>query len=79
MAHDLSLPDFDDLPVLGELGLRHAWGVFGEEDDLGTVNLLTPERVAAGAALVRTGEVEPCATGQHLEGAFFRVAETVRL
>jgi kynurenine formamidase len=51
------LPRFDDLPLLDELGLRHAWGVFGDDDRLGTVNLLTPDRVAAAAAGVRTGEV----------------------
>ncbi|MPY92489.1 MAG: cyclase family protein [Acidimicrobiia bacterium] len=50
------LPAFDDLPLLADLGLRHAWGVFGEDDVLGTVNLLTAERVAEAAALVRTGE-----------------------
>lgn len=32
-----------------------AWGVFGDDDDLGTVNRLTPERVRAAAALVRRG------------------------
>ena len=53
------LPRYDDLPVLDELGLRHAWGVFGEDDRLGTVNLLTPDRVAAAAAGVRRGEVAP--------------------
>ena len=57
MATDPTLPAFDDLPLLGELGLRHAWDAFGEDDDLGTINLLTPERTAAAAALVRTGEV----------------------
>lgn len=57
MATEARLPAFDDLPLLGDLGLRHAWGAFGEDDDLGTINLLTPERVAAAASLVRTGEV----------------------
>jgi kynurenine formamidase len=58
MASDFSdLPAYDDLPALEGLGLRHAWGVFGEGDTVGTVNLLTPERVAAAASEVRTGEV----------------------
>ncbi|MEA2682316.1 MAG: hypothetical protein QOK05_644 [Chloroflexota bacterium] len=51
------MPDFDDLPILEGLGLRHAWGVFGPDDQLGTINFLTPERVAAAAARVTTGEV----------------------
>src|SRR5262249_29131724 len=34
-----------------------AWGLFGEDDELGTLNLLTPERAKESAALVRTGEV----------------------
>ncbi len=50
------LPDFDDLPLLGKLDLRHAWDVFGPDDVLGSMNLLTPDRVAAAAQLVRTGE-----------------------
>jgi len=51
------LPEFDDLPELEGLGLRHAWEVWGPDDELGTINLVTPERVAAAAALVRSGQV----------------------
>ncbi|MGD9751503.1 MAG: cyclase family protein [Acidimicrobiia bacterium] len=51
------LPDFDDLPLLENLGLRHSWDVWGRHDELGTINLLTPARVAAAAALVRSGEL----------------------
>lgn len=32
-----------------------SWDVFGRDDQLGTVNFLTPERVAAAARLIRTG------------------------
>src|SRR3954454_4140528 len=31
------------------------WGRWGPEDELGTLNLLTPERVREAAALVRSG------------------------
>lgn len=55
----MPLPKFDDLPVIEKLGLRHAWGAFGADDQLGTANLLTPEGVRRAAALVRTGEVIP--------------------
>jgi len=51
------LPAFDELPVLDGLGLRHAWNVFGDGDELGTINLLTPERVAAALRSARHGRV----------------------
>lgn len=36
---------------------KSAWGMFGEQDDVGAVNLQTPKRIQKAAALVRTGEV----------------------
>jgi kynurenine formamidase len=42
--------------VGAEPGPHHNWGRFGELDQLGTANLLTAERVAAAAELVRTGK-----------------------
>jgi kynurenine formamidase len=50
------------LPTYRELLARSdapgtAWGVFGEGNELGTLNLLTAERAKASAALVRSGEV----------------------
>lgn len=47
---------FDQLPRLEPSGLRHSWDVWGPGDNLGTLNRLTPEVVAAAAACVRTGE-----------------------
>ena len=52
-----SLPKFGELPYVGETQERHAWEVFGPEDQLGSVNLLTPERVKLAAGLIRTGQV----------------------
>jgi len=52
-----SLPKFEELPYVGETQERHAWEVFGSEDQLGSVNLLTPERVKHAAGLIRTGQV----------------------
>lgn len=55
--------DLDSLPSYAELCERtdapkcSAWGVFGEEDQLGTINFLTPERVAAAARLAHRGDV----------------------
>jgi kynurenine formamidase len=37
-------------------GEPNNWGRFGELDQIGTANLLTPERVAGAARLVRTGK-----------------------
>jgi kynurenine formamidase len=34
-----------------------AWGVFGDDDQVGTINLLTPERVKQAAAFIRSGRI----------------------
>jgi kynurenine formamidase len=51
------IPAFAQLPFVGQTGERHTWDVFGRDDQLGTVNYLTPERVRQAATLVRTGRV----------------------
>ncbi|MEO6724689.1 MAG: cyclase family protein [Blastocatellia bacterium] len=53
------LPAFAELPINPDHPPNSAWGVFGEDDQIGTLNLLTPERVAAAARLVQSGEVFP--------------------
>jgi hypothetical protein len=53
------LPDFDELPINSDYPPHSAWGLFGHDDQIGTLNLLTPERVASAARLVLTGEVFP--------------------
>ena len=50
------LPDYDDLPEIPGLGLRHAWDVWGRDDVLGSMNLVTDQRTADAARLVRTGQ-----------------------
>ena len=50
------------------------WGRWGTDDERGALNLLTPERVAAAAALVRTGEAVSC--GRELAGV--TVPPTIR-
>src|SRR5438309_12068049 len=37
-------------------GTPNNWGRWGDADQCGTANLLTPERVAAAAGLVRSGK-----------------------
>lgn len=53
-THDL--PAYKDLPRLDDIGSNHSWGVFGDDDDFGALNLLTPERVREALTNVRTGE-----------------------
>ena len=52
-----TIPKFAELPHVGETQERHAWEVFGQEDQLGSVNLLTSELVKRAATLIRTGQV----------------------
>src|SRR5947209_18304729 len=51
------LPRYADLPVKAGAPAGSSWGVWGDDDVFGTLNLLTPERAAAAAALVRRGAV----------------------
>ncbi len=51
------LPKYSDLPKVGQTEERHTWEVFGPDNQLGSVNLLTPDRVKRAATLVRTGRV----------------------
>ena len=50
------LPTYEELPpALG--GGRSAWGLFGSDDSIGRLNLLTPEGVLDAVRLVRKGKV----------------------
>ena len=57
------MPDIENLPSYAELCEREDapkgsnWGLFGDDDQLGTLNFLTPERVAQAARLVKRGDV----------------------
>lgn len=48
-------PRYDDLPIASGTTMRHAWGVFGPDDQLGTLNRLTEEARREAAAGVRLG------------------------
>ncbi len=50
------LPTYDRLPA-AEGGARSGWHVFGADDEVGRINLQTPDQVVAAAGLVRSGEV----------------------
>ena len=51
-----TVPPYDELPLIEALGLRHAWDVFGRDDELGTLNHLTDQRVIGAMSSVVTGE-----------------------
>lgn len=52
-----ALPTYAQLPIASRYPANAAWGVFGNADNLGTINLLTPERVRGAAQLARRGAV----------------------
>lgn len=53
------LPAFADFPLQVDEPKYSAWSVWGAHDELGTLNLLTSERVQAASRLVQRGEVFP--------------------
>jgi hypothetical protein len=57
-AKDFHLPDYDSLP-LAPAGGRSGWGLFGSDDNIGLLNLQTPDRVQKAARLIRKGAVFP--------------------
>jgi kynurenine formamidase len=53
----MRLPTYAELLARTDAPPGTAWGLFGPDDELGTLNLLTPERALAAARLVQRGEV----------------------
>lgn len=51
----MELPAFDDLPVDKTGPPGNAWGFWGEHDELGMLNLITPAVVSAAAQEIRSG------------------------
>lgn len=50
-----SFPSFDDLPLRKEGPPGNAWGLYGEDDQFGRLNLLTPAVVSAAASGIVEG------------------------
>ncbi|KAI5458620.1 putative cyclase-domain-containing protein [Mariannaea sp. PMI_226] len=50
-----SRPSFDSLPLRKDGPHGNAWGLFGDGDECGMLNLLTPEVVAQAATEIREG------------------------
>lgn len=53
----MDLPKYCDLPVDPAMPRSSAWGVWGKDDELGTINLLGPEQAKRGIAAVRSHQV----------------------
>ncbi len=51
-----AFPSYRDLLKRTDRPAGTSWDLWGADDELGTVNHITPERVRAASALVRTGE-----------------------
>jgi len=49
------LPRYDELPAKPGNPPKTAWGLFGANDNVGMLNLQTPERLVAAARLVKKG------------------------
>ena len=54
-APESRLPRHDQLPVREGAPAGAAWGVFGDDDQIGTINLLTPATVVEAAGSIRSG------------------------
>jgi len=53
------LPSYEDLPAVEGMPHGCAWGIWdknGEKDQLGALNLLTPEVVQAAAREIKSGD-----------------------
>jgi hypothetical protein len=57
-----TFPKLEELPKIPNAPPGAAW-VWGPEDGLGRLNLLTPKRVKEAAKLIETGEVVPVKYG----------------
>ena len=51
------LPNYHQLPIQPGAPAGASWGVFGENDELGCLNFLTPQGVVDAARLVQSGRV----------------------
>ena len=52
-----TIPRYHDLPTVADTGEHHSWDVFGRQDELGTLNFLSPQATVAAAHAVREGRV----------------------
>ncbi|CAO3646623.1 unnamed protein product [Cunninghamella echinulata] len=55
----MTLPTYDQLPIDPKYPEKVAWGVWGENDNLGTLNIITEDITLNASKLVKTGKVFP--------------------
>ena len=55
----MTLPTYAELPQRHDAPKGSSWGVFGDQDEHGTLNFIGPEQVVAASSLIRTGKVFP--------------------
>jgi kynurenine formamidase len=67
-----SLPSYRDLPVKEGAPPGSSWGIWGDDDQLGTLNLLTEERTRRAAQEVRRGAVFPLNLPLEIPGVAWR-------
>ncbi|MCU1491326.1 MAG: cyclase family protein [Acidimicrobiaceae bacterium] len=53
----MQLPRYEELPIDPKAPAGSSWGVFGSDDQVGSINLLTESRVKAACGLVHNGRV----------------------
>lgn len=58
-ARVTKLPSYDELPVMQKRPRRSSWGIWGDGDVFGCLNLQTPERIRDAVRLVRRGAMFP--------------------
>lgn len=51
----MSRPSFEALPLHPDNPPYSAWGLYGEDDELGTLNLLTPDHVLEAKSEILKG------------------------
>ncbi len=56
-SYEPRIPSYSELPVREGAPDGSSWGVFGDDDQVGTINLMTPNRVVESAASIRSGKV----------------------
>lgn len=68
----MSEPRYDELPYLGDTGVRHAWDVWGPGDRLGTMNRLTDETALRALQVpARGARITLCLPLDHLRPALY--------
>lgn len=55
MANSTQRPKFDELPLGSKDPPFSAWGLYGPDDELGTLNLITPDAVVKAAKEIQLG------------------------